>query len=218
LTDPGQPYSCAQWQDGGISGMPLVIEDQNFFNLFHDSWNAFPSFVLIDHAMTVRAKPWTLESNSNTSSCDGSNNTINGFSGGNTSNFIQQLLDECGDLCIDGGCTASAGDVNEDEILNIQDLITMVNHILGSSFLADCALEAADMNMDAIVNIQDLITLVNAILGSSRSAALDGRATVNYVVSGNEYTTGESWKLADWNGAINGGHHTVIFIEMSATW
>ena len=36
--------------------------------------------------------------------------------------------------------------------------------------------------------------------------------------SGNEYTTGESWKLADWNGAINGGHHTVIFIEMSATW
>ena len=36
--------------------------------------------------------------------------------------------------------------------------------------------------------------------------------------SGNEYTTGDSWKLADWNGAINGGHHTVIFIEMSATW
>ena len=36
--------------------------------------------------------------------------------------------------------------------------------------------------------------------------------------AGNEYDTGEDWKLADWNGAINGGHHTVIFIEMSATW
>ena len=35
---------------------------------------------------------------------------------------------------------------------------------------------------------------------------------------GNEYNTGDSWKLADWNGATNGGHHTVIFIEMSATW
>ena len=35
---------------------------------------------------------------------------------------------------------------------------------------------------------------------------------------GNEYDTGDSWKLADWNGATNGGHHTVIFIEMSATW
>ena len=36
--------------------------------------------------------------------------------------------------------------------------------------------------------------------------------------AGNEYNTGENWKLADWNGATNGGHHTVIFIEMSATW
>jgi len=36
--------------------------------------------------------------------------------------------------------------------------------------------------------------------------------------AGNEYDTGDSWKLADWNGATNGGHHTVIFIEMSATW
>ena len=36
--------------------------------------------------------------------------------------------------------------------------------------------------------------------------------------AGNEYDTNENWKLADWNGATNGGHHTVIFIEMSATW
>ena len=37
-----------------------------FFDRLHDSWNAFPTFVLIDHTMTVRAKPWTLDSNSNT--------------------------------------------------------------------------------------------------------------------------------------------------------
>ena len=35
---------------------------------------------------------------------------------------------------------------------------------------------------------------------------------------GNDYGVGDSWKLADWNGATNGGHYTVIFIEMSATW
>ena len=69
------------------------------FSLLHDSWNAFPTFAIIDHTMTVRAKPWTLSSNSNTNSCDGNSNTINGFSGGNTSNFIQQLVDECGSLC-----------------------------------------------------------------------------------------------------------------------
>ena len=36
--------------------------------------------------------------------------------------------------------------------------------------------------------------------------------------AGNEYENGDSWKLADWNGATKGGHYTVIFIEMSATW
>jgi hypothetical protein len=190
LTDPGQPYSCSEWQNGATDGMPMVIDENQsstgFFSLFHDSWSAFPTFVLIDHTMTVRAKPWTLENNSNTSSCDGSNNSVSGWSGGDTEDFLQQLLDECGDLCINGGCSTSSGDVNEDEILNIQDLITMVNHILGSSMLADCSLEAADMNVDGIVNIQDLISLVNAILGSSRSSELNGSATIDHVISGND--------------------------------
>ena len=36
--------------------------------------------------------------------------------------------------------------------------------------------------------------------------------------AGNEYENSDPWKLADWNGATNGGHYNVIFIEMSATW
>ena len=99
---------------------------------------------------------------------------------------IDQMLEDCGPLCEDGGCSTAAGDVNEDETLNIQDLITMVNHILGSSPLADCALEAADMNADGTINIQDLITLVNAILGSARSAELYGHARIDYLTSGND--------------------------------
>ena len=35
---------------------------------------------------------------------------------------------------------------------------------------------------------------------------------------GNDYEVDDDWKLADWNGATNGGHHTVIFIDMAATW
>jgi len=170
--------------------MPLILDENQsstgMFTLLHDSWNAFPTFALIDHTMTVRAKPWTLENNSNTSSCDGTNNTISGWSGGSTENFIQQLVDECGDLCQDGGCSLTSGDVNEDEILNIQDIITMVNQILGSMSLADCALEAADMNMDGIINIQDLISLVNAILGTARSANVEGKANIEYITSGED--------------------------------
>ena len=36
--------------------------------------------------------------------------------------------------------------------------------------------------------------------------------------AGNEYGDGDDWKLADWNGATNGGHYTVIFIDLAATW
>ena len=36
------------------------------------------------------------------------------------------------------------------------------------------------------------------------------------VCSGDYYA--ESLKLADFNGELNGGHNTVIFIDMSATW
>ena len=136
--------------------------------------------------MTVRAKPWSYQSNSNTSSCDGSNSSVSGWSGGNTNDFLQQLVDECGDLCSGESCSTAPGDVNEDENINIQDIITMVNHILSITLLEECALEAADMNMDEIINIQDLISLVNAILGNARSAQLDGKAQVEYLTSGND--------------------------------
>ena len=36
--------------------------------------------------------------------------------------------------------------------------------------------------------------------------------------AGNDYGVNDEWKLADWNGATNGGHYTVIFIDMTATW
>lgn len=136
--------------------------------------------------MTIRGKPWTYQSNSNTNSCDGSSSSLSGWNGGDTNDFLQQLVDECGDLCSGESCSTTSGDVNEDAMLNIQDIITMVNHILNTSSLDGCALEAADMNMDGIINIQDLISLVNAILGSARSAQMDGKAQVEYLTSGND--------------------------------
>ena len=90
---------------------------------------------------------------------------------------IDAMLEDCGALCQGGGCSNAIGDVNEDSILNIQDLISMVNHILSSSALEGCGLDAADMNGDDNINIQDLISLVNAILGSSRVAIADGYKT-----------------------------------------
>jgi len=36
--------------------------------------------------------------------------------------------------------------------------------------------------------------------------------------AGNGYADGDSWKLADWNGVLNGGNHNVIVITMAASW
>ena len=115
LSDAGQPYSCEAWQSNfGSSDAPLVLDENQsstgFFSMLHDSWNAFPTFAILDHTMTVRAKPWTLDSNSNSNNCDGSNNTINGWSGGDTNDFLQQLVSECGVLCEPCSGTVDMGD------------------------------------------------------------------------------------------------------------
>jgi len=36
--------------------------------------------------------------------------------------------------------------------------------------------------------------------------------------AGNGYVNGDSWKLADWNGELNGGHYNIVYIEMAASW
>ena len=62
-----------------------------------------------------------------------------------------------GEGCINMGIL---GDLNQDEILNIMDIIIMVNIILG----LDNDQLSADINEDGIMNILDVITLINVIL------------------------------------------------------
>ena len=35
---------------------------------------------------------------------------------------------------------------------------------------------------------------------------------------GNGYNDGDFWKLADWNGELNGGSYNIIYIELAASW
>lgn len=190
LTDAGQPYSCQSWQSTfGNSDAPLVVDENasstGMFSLFHDSWNAFPTFALIDHTMTVRAKPWTLDNQTNSNSCDGTSNTIDGWSGGSTANFIQQLVDECGALCepcsgivdSDGDgimdecddCHNMPGDVNDDFVNDILDIVNVVNIILAGGLSSpdvdECEFFDGDMNGNGSINILDVILLINLVLG-----------------------------------------------------
>jgi len=55
-----------------------------------------------------------------------------------------------------------AGDVSNDGIINVLDIVALVNHILGSNTLNDLC--AADLNFDGIINVIDIVSLVNIIL------------------------------------------------------
>ena len=68
------------------------------------------------------------------------------------------------DFVVTGGYTYQLGDLNSDQIINIQDVILMVNFILGNVIPDETQQLAADINEDEIINITDIILLVNLIL------------------------------------------------------
>jgi PKD repeat protein len=57
------------------------------------------------------------------------------------------------------------GDVNCKDAINILDVLSVVNHILGTSPLSGGSLERADCNDDGNVNILDALSIVNIVLG-----------------------------------------------------
>jgi hypothetical protein len=54
------------------------------------------------------------------------------------------------------------GDVNDDGVINILDVVSTVNIVLGDADWVD----AADYNGDSIINILDIVSIVNVILNS----------------------------------------------------
>ena len=57
------------------------------------------------------------------------------------------------------------GDVNQDLIINILDVVIIVNFIMGDTPV-DIEYYLADLNQDSIINIQDIIITINFILNS----------------------------------------------------
>ena len=60
-----------------------------------------------------------------------------------------------------------SGDVNNDSIIDILDIILVINFILDTSNPTNQESWSADLNEDEIINIQDIILLINIILDSN---------------------------------------------------
>ena len=49
--------------------------------------------------------------------------------------------------------------------INVLDIVSVVNYVLGLGDLTDYQSQLADMNSDGTVNILDIISIVNLIIG-----------------------------------------------------
>ena len=70
------------------------------------------------------------------------------------------------DFDVIGGFPAQQGDVNQDGVLNVLDIVQIVNNILGTNEFTEYQTQIADMNSDNIINILDVILVVNIIIGN----------------------------------------------------
>ena len=59
------------------------------------------------------------------------------------------------------------GDVNNDTIINIQDIIILISSILGSIELNPDQNFSGDSNMDSVIDILDIVSIINVILGNT---------------------------------------------------
>ena len=71
-------------------------------------------------------------------------------------------IDPPEDVCC-SSCVLS-GDLNFDNVINVIDVVTLVNGILGTGFTVDQSI-VADLNSDGVINVIDIVSLVNMILG-----------------------------------------------------
>ena len=174
LSDLNQPYSCQAWGDLAPTGHGDIVHDVGYgMHTLYNSGNAFPSFVFIDHTMTVYDKS-------------------NGAGTWSTKNKITEMLNACiddgfcgscsGTLDSDGDglddecddCYNNAGDINEDATIDILDVVGTVNIILNGGLnspnASECQLSNANYNGDSLINVLDIIQIINAILGQGLSS------------------------------------------------
>jgi len=63
--------------------------------------------------------------------------------------------------------TGILGDINEDGVVNVADIVAIVNFIINGIIINDNQISNSDLNGDSIINIGDIVALVNIIIGEN---------------------------------------------------
>jgi len=80
-----------------------------------------------------------------------------------SSSYMDETIEFSSQFMYDLVCaqTSELGDLNQDELVNILDIVILVNLILSSDYSS-----SADLNQDNVINILDVVLLVNIVLGN----------------------------------------------------
>jgi len=75
------------------------------------------------------------------------------------------------------------GDINHDGQKNIQDLVLLVQALLGSTTIGECEFWSADMSSDSTMSVSDIVMLVDVVLGNGmgRVTASNDAASAEFV-------------------------------------
>ena len=74
--------------------------------------------------------------------------------------YVPISLTVSGDVCGDW----EVGDINQDSVYNVLDVILTVNLVLSDTELDECEFYSADVNGDEVLNILDVIEVINIVL------------------------------------------------------
>lgn len=69
------------------------------------------------------------------------------------------------DFTLDENFDIIDGDINDDTVINIQDIILLIQFVLETMNPSDYQVIASDINNDGVLNISDIILVMNIILG-----------------------------------------------------
>ena len=145
--------------DDGYENIVIIAVGQTNISAFNDNYCANSDLPLVmdpypDLPIREQFSPYGLDHYLVILDYNGNYiDYINLLSLGNAEkNYIRSVLEEHYQQ-------SNMGDINEDTLVNIQDVILVINLILNNEFNL-----LADLNLDSLVNVLDVIQLVNIIL------------------------------------------------------
>jgi len=80
-------------------------------------------------------------------------------------NLMMRVYLDCGENCDGGGTSCTAGDVNNDGMINVLDIVSTVSFVMNTQSPTDDQACAADYNGDGVINVLDIVSIVGVITG-----------------------------------------------------